>query len=81
MGAIAVGVGIDPLLVIPAITVTVSCAFMLPAATPYNVGAFTTSERSIRRMIRAGIWLDLIDLVLIGVALHTLVPQVFNIHL
>lgn len=78
MGAVAVGVGLDPLLMTVAVTLAVSCAFMLPVATPSNAVAFATGELPIRHMIRAGLWLNLLGVVLTMLALHTVVPLVFG---
>lgn len=79
MGAIAVGAGVDPLVMTIAVTFAVSCAFMLPVATPSNAVAFATGDLPIRHMIRAGIWLNLAGFVVLLVALHTLVPMVFGV--
>lgn len=81
MGAIAVGTGIDPLIMTVAITLAVSCAFMLPVATPSNSVAFATGELPIRSMIRAGIWLNIIGLIVTLLTVMTLVPLVFNVSL
>ncbi len=78
MGAIAVGLGIEPFLMTIVVTFAVSCAFMLPVATPSNAVAFATGDLPIRHMIRAGIWLNLIGLLVIIVALYTIVPLVFG---
>ncbi|WP_193091804.1 SLC13 family permease [Halomonas colorata] len=81
MGAIASGLGIDPFLMTIVVTFAVSCAFMLPVATPSNAVAFATGDLPIKNMIRAGIWLNMIGLVMIVVALYTLVPLVFDVAL
>lgn len=80
MGAVAVGVGMDPLLMTVAVAMAVSCAFMLPVATPSNAVAFATGELPIRHMIRGGIWLNVIGLALITLAMVTLVPLVFGVR-
>lgn len=77
-GAVAVGLGIDPLLMTMAVTLAVCSAFMLPVATPSNAVAFGSGEVSIRQMVRAGVWLNVISLGLIMVVLYTLVPLVFG---
>ncbi|MFI7481447.1 SLC13 family permease [Kocuria sp. M1R5S2] len=79
MGAVAVGLGIDPLLMTIAMTLAVCSAYMLPVATPSNAVAFGSGEVSIKQMVRAGIWLNLISLGLIVVALYTVVPWAFGI--
>ena len=81
MGAIAVGLGINPFLMTIVVTFAVSCAFMLPVATPSNAVAFATGDLPIKNMIRAGIWLNVIGLLGIIVALYTIVPLVFDVAL
>lgn len=77
-GAVAVGTGIDPLLMTIAVTLAVCSAYMLPVATPSNAVAFGSGEVSIQQMARAGVWLNIISLGLIMVMLYTLVPLVFG---
>ncbi|MFI0473251.1 SLC13 family permease [Halomonas sp. HMF6819] len=79
MGAIATGLGIDPFLMTIVVTFAVSCAFMLPVATPSNAVAFATGDLPIKNMIRAGVWLNVIGLLLIIGALYTLIPLVFSV--
>lgn len=78
MGSVAVGVGIDPVLMTIVMTLAVCSAYMLPVATPSNAVAFGSGEVSIRQMVRAGVWLNVVSLVLIVVALYTLIPWVFG---
>lgn len=80
-GAVAVGVGIDPLFMTVAVTLTVCSAYMLPVATPSNAVAFGSGEVTIKQMTRAGVWLNLISLGLIFVVMYTLVPLVFGVSL
>lgn len=43
-----------------------SCAFMLPVATPPNAIVFGTGQIQQREMIRAGIWLNILSVVIIA---------------
>lgn len=80
-GAVAVGVGIDPLFMTIAVTLAVCSAYMLPVATPSNAVAFGSGEITIKQMTRAGVWLNLISLGLIMVVMYTVVPLVFGVSL
>ncbi|QGJ71083.1 Sodium-dependent dicarboxylate transporter SdcS [Planctomycetales bacterium 10988] len=51
-------------LMIPA-TLAASCAFMLPVATPPNAIVYSSGRVSIRQMVFAGIWVNLIGTLLI----------------
>lgn len=80
-GSVAVGIGMDPLLMTITVTLAVCSAFMLPVATPSNAVAFGSGAISIKQMIRAGVWLNLISLGVLLVALYTIVPFVFGVGL
>ena len=80
-GAVAVGIGMDPLLMTITVTLAVCSAYMLPVATPSNAVAFGSGEVSIKQMMRAGMWLNLASIVILFVVLSTLVPLVFGVGL
>lgn len=77
-GAVAVGLGMDPIVMTIAVTLAVCSAYMLPVATPSNAVAFGSGEVSIKQMVRAGLWLNLISIGLIMLVMTTLVPLVFG---
>jgi sodium-dependent dicarboxylate transporter 2/3/5 len=58
-GAIAVGIGLDPLALTVPLALAASCAFMLPVATPPNAIVFSSGKISIAQMARAGFWINL----------------------
>ena len=55
------------LLMVPA-TISASCAFMLPVATAPNAIAYATGKVSIKKMMREGLYLNLILTVLVSLA-------------
>ncbi len=58
---------IDPrLLMIPA-TLSASCAFMMPVASPTQAIVFGSGYVSIKNMIKAGLWFNLIGVLLVSV--------------
>ncbi len=72
LAAMAPGLGVHPyLLVIPA-AIAASCAFMLPVATPPNAIVFGSGYVTQPQMIRAGVWLNLIGIGLVGLLAKTL---------
>ncbi|MDV6226256.1 DASS family sodium-coupled anion symporter [Nitratireductor aquimarinus] len=76
MGSVATGVGIDPLIMTAVMTLAVCSAYMLPVATPSNAVAFGSGEVSIKQMVRAGVWLNILSLLVIFGMIETLVPLV-----
>ncbi|CAM2005784.1 SLC13 family permease [Acanthopleuribacter pedis] len=66
--AIAIGMALDPYLLVFPATLAASMAFMMPVATPPNAIVFGSGKISIPEMARVGIWLNFI-----GVGLITLV--------
>jgi sodium-dependent dicarboxylate transporter 2/3/5 len=70
VGALAVAIGVHPLLLMIPATLSASCAFMLPVATPPNAIVFGTGRVSMTAMVRHGFRLNLIGMVLITVWIY-----------
>ncbi len=68
MAALAAVLGVHPYLIMVPATVSASCAFMLPVATPPNAIVIGAGCVSARDLFRQGLWLNLI-----GAALTTAV--------
>lgn len=81
MGGVAVGIGADPLLFVVPVALAATCAFMLPVATPPNAIAFGSGYVSMGSMVKAGIWFNLIGIVLIVAAVLLLGVPVLGISL
>lgn len=80
-GATAIGLGQDPLLLIIPATLGASCAFMMPVATPPNTIAYASGHINISDMVKAGIWLNIISLIIIGIIVALILGPVFNVEL
>jgi sodium-dependent dicarboxylate transporter 2/3/5 len=78
MAALAVEIGIEPLILVAPVTLAASFAFMLPVATPPNAIVFSTGKISIKTMMRAGFILNLAGIVLLTIVALFLVPVVFG---
>ncbi|NEE01488.1 SLC13 family permease [Phytoactinopolyspora halotolerans] len=65
LGGVAVGIGLDPLLLLVPAALAATCSFMLPVGTPPNAIVFGSGQVTMGQMVRAGIWLNLIGVVLI----------------
>ncbi|WP_203338329.1 SLC13 family permease [Nocardioides limicola] len=68
LGGVAIGLGIDPMLLLVPAAMAATCSFMLPVGTPPNAIVFGSGRVTMGDMVRAGIWLNLIGVVLITVA-------------
>ena len=65
LAAVAPGLGVHPYLLIVPAAIAASCAFMLPVATPPNAIVFGSGFVRIGQMVRAGLWLNLLGIILI----------------
>ncbi|NBC84728.1 MAG: DASS family sodium-coupled anion symporter [Bacteroidetes bacterium] len=81
LGALALGIGEDPLLLMVPATVAASCAFMLPVATPPNAIIYSSGEVTIGQMARAGVGLNLLFVLIVTALAFTIVPLVFGVEL
>lgn len=81
LGGVAAGIGADPLLLVVPVALASTCSFMLPVATPPNAIAYSTGYVSIGDMLKAGVWMNLIGIVLITITTLTMGPLVLGINL
>jgi sodium-dependent dicarboxylate transporter 2/3/5 len=81
LAAMALSMKIHPyILMIPA-TISTSCAFMLPVATPPNAIVFGSEYIEIHHMARIGFFLNLMGVILITSLMYLVVFPVLAIHL
>ena len=79
LAAAAVGIDANPLLLMVPATLSASCAFMLPVATPPNAIIFGTGRVRIADMVRVGIVLNLVGAVLITLCIYFLGEAAFGV--
>jgi sodium-dependent dicarboxylate transporter 2/3/5 len=65
LGGVADGLELPPQLLLLPAGLAASCAFMMPIATPPNAIVFGSGHITMRQMIAAGFWLNLIGLALV----------------
>lgn len=81
LGSMAVAMSIHPyLLMIPA-TISASCAFMLPVATPPNAIIFGSGYLRIPDMARVGFFLNLIGAIIVTCIVYFLAIPIFKINI
>ncbi|RMF04306.1 MAG: SLC13/DASS family transporter [Bacteroidetes bacterium] len=76
VGAVAVGLGLDPVLLCIPVTLAASCAFMLPMSTPPNAIVFASGKLRVMDMVRAGFWLNLLAIAWIALLVQIVLPLV-----
>jgi sodium-dependent dicarboxylate transporter 2/3/5 len=77
--AVAVGLGINPFMLILPAGIAASCAFMLPVATPPNAIVFGSGMVTIPQMSRAGLLMNILGIVLITLLTYVVVIPAIQI--
>ena len=79
---VALSLDVHPFTLLVGITVAASCAFMLPVATPPNAIVFGSGYLKIPDMARAGIWMNLISILLVAIITYFVLPWLwdFDVH-
>ena len=75
---VALSLNVHPFTFMVGITVAASCAFMLPVATPPNAIVFGSGYLKIPDMVKAGIWMNLISIILITILTYFLLPILWD---
>lgn len=78
LGALAIAINRNPFFLMVPATLSASCAFMMPVATPPNAIVFGTGRLRIIDMAKTGIILNLIGVVLITAWMHLAGPASFG---
>ncbi|MEX2469549.1 MAG: SLC13 family permease [Pseudohongiellaceae bacterium] len=79
MASLSQAIGAHPLLLLIPTTLAASCAFMLPVSTPPNAIVYGSGRVPIMKMVIAGIWLDLLSVVLLTGFVYTLGHLTFGV--
>ena len=80
LAPIAVGLNINPYILMVATTVAASCAFMLPVATPPNAVVFGSGYLRISDMAKSGIWMNIFSIVFLTLMVYYILPLVWDFH-
>ena len=79
LASVAVVTGTHPLVLMIPATLSASCAFMMPVATPPNAIVFGSDRITVGEMARTGIFLNLIGVLVIATVVFTVGLHVFDI--
>jgi solute carrier family 13 (sodium-dependent dicarboxylate transporter), member 2/3/5 len=77
LGSVAIGMGLDPIVLAAPAAVAASCAFMLPVATPPNAIVYGSGLVTIPQMARAGLLINLAMIVVVTGLMYLLLGWVF----
>ena len=81
IAGVAIGIGVNPLLLMIPATLSASCAFMLPVATPPNAIVYGSGIFKIREMSSAGLLLNFAGVFLITLVFYFLGRSILGIEL
>ena len=62
-----------------ACTISASCAFMLPVATPPNAIVFGSGYLKIKDMARVGIWMNIVAVIIISLYAYFFIPKLWEL--
>ena len=75
VASVGLNMGIDPLLLILPLTISASCAFMLPVATPPNSIVYASNLIPIQKMVNAGIFINVSSILYVFIISYFLIPN------
>ncbi|MFT5571081.1 MAG: sodium-dependent dicarboxylate transporter 2/3/5 [Cyclobacteriaceae bacterium] len=78
LAPMAIAFDLHPYMIMVSVTISASCAFMLPVATPPNAVVFGSGYLRIPDMVRAGIWMNLISILIITLATYQFLPILWD---
>jgi len=76
MAALALELGVNPIILTVPVALAASCAFMLPVATPPNAIVFGSGRLTIPEMAKAGLVLNLVGIILLSLVALFLAPAI-----
>ena len=79
LASVAVAMRANPLLLMIPATISASCAFMMPVATPPNAIIFGSGRIKIFEMVKVGFFINIIGVLVIGLLFYTLGTVMFHI--
>lgn len=71
---LGVAIGMDPLLLMASVALAAGSCYMLPVATPPNTAVFSSGELEVKDMASAGIWLNVLSVIVITLAVYFWLP-------
>lgn len=80
LAPVALSFDMHPYLLMIAVTLSASCAFMLPVATPPNAIVFGANYLKVSDMAKKGVLMNLISILIIALVVYFFMPYIFQIE-
>ncbi len=81
LASVAIKLDLHPFGLMVGATLAASCAFMLPVATPPNAVVFGSGYLQMKDMVRAGLWLNILSILIISLMVYFILPWLWGIEL
>ena len=81
LASVAIKLDLHPFGLMVGATLAASCAFMLPVATPPNAVVFGSGYLQMRDMVKAGLWLNILSILIITLMVYYILPWLWGIEL
>ncbi len=79
LSPVALSFDMHPFLIMIAVTLSASCAFMLPVATPPNAIVFGSGYLKVSDMVKKGFLMNIISVIIITLAVYFFMPEIFGL--
>lgn len=79
LASVGVAIGVNPLLLMIAATLSASMAFMMPVGTPPNTIVFASKKLKISDMAKTGVTLNIISVIIISLIVYFLGSVIFDL--
>lgn len=80
LSPVALSFDMHPFLIMIAVTLSASCAFMLPVATPPNAIVFGSGYLKVSDMAKKGFLMNIISIIIITLAVYFIMPVIFGLE-
>jgi sodium-dependent dicarboxylate transporter 2/3/5 len=80
LASVSVAIGVNPLLLMIAATLSASMAFMMPVGTPPNTIVFASKRLRISDMAKTGFALNIISVIIIAILVYFVGSIIFNLN-
>ena len=80
LSPVALSFNMHPYLIMIAVTLSASCAFMLPVATPPNAIVFGSGYLKVSDMVKKGFLMNIISILIITLLVYFFMPTMFGLE-